>query len=144
MVAANGLSAACESGSYSAAIWPRRAFRTNRLGPSQRHVTISTVGLVPAMRALTAEGVTVTLALSLHAPDDELVQHHVADDGDALSLEGVDELVEAHGVSGPHGLVLVNHGSASGAQLLSLAHRIRDSVEQRFGVSLEPEPTILR
>jgi 23S rRNA (adenine2503-C2)-methyltransferase len=42
------------------------------LGLSQRHVTVSTVGLVPAMRRLTVEGLSVTLALSLHAPDDEL------------------------------------------------------------------------
>ena len=42
------------------------------LGLSQRHVTVSTVGLVPAMRRLTDEGLAVTLALSLHAPDDEL------------------------------------------------------------------------
>jgi 23S rRNA (adenine2503-C2)-methyltransferase len=42
------------------------------LGLSQRHVTISTVGLVPAMRRLTEEGLSVTLALSLHAPDDDL------------------------------------------------------------------------
>jgi 23S rRNA (adenine2503-C2)-methyltransferase len=42
------------------------------LGLSQRHLTVSTVGLAPAMRKLTAEGLTVTLALSLHAPDDGL------------------------------------------------------------------------
>ncbi|MBF9134502.1 23S rRNA (adenine(2503)-C(2))-methyltransferase RlmN [Plantactinospora sp. S1510] len=42
------------------------------LGLSQRHVTVSTVGLVPAMRRLAEEGLSVTLALSLHAPDDEL------------------------------------------------------------------------
>ncbi len=42
------------------------------LGLSQRSVTVSTVGLVPAMDKLTAEGLSVTLALSLHAPDDEL------------------------------------------------------------------------
>lgn len=42
------------------------------LGLSQRHVTISTVGLVPAMRRLAGEGLAVTLALSLHAPDDDL------------------------------------------------------------------------
>ena len=42
------------------------------LGISQRSVTVSTVGLVPAMDRLTAEGLSVTLALSLHAPDDEL------------------------------------------------------------------------
>ena len=42
------------------------------LGMSQRNVVVSTVGLVPAIRKLTAEGLQVTLALSLHAPDDEL------------------------------------------------------------------------
>jgi len=42
------------------------------LGLSQRSVTVSTVGLVPAIRRLTGEGLTVTLAVSLHAPDDEL------------------------------------------------------------------------
>jgi 23S rRNA (adenine2503-C2)-methyltransferase len=42
------------------------------LGLSARGITMSTVGLVPAMDKLTAEGIPVTLALSLHAPDDEL------------------------------------------------------------------------
>ena len=42
------------------------------LGMSARGVTVSTVGLVPAMRRLAGEGIPVTLALSLHAPDDEL------------------------------------------------------------------------
>jgi 23S rRNA (adenine2503-C2)-methyltransferase len=42
------------------------------LGMSARGVTVSTVGLVPRMLQLADEGVPVTLALSLHAPDDEL------------------------------------------------------------------------
>ncbi|RKR90771.1 23S rRNA m(2)A-2503 methyltransferase [Micromonospora pisi] len=42
------------------------------LGLSQRHITVSTVGLVPAIRRLTGEDLSVTLALSLHAPDDDL------------------------------------------------------------------------
>jgi 23S rRNA (adenine2503-C2)-methyltransferase len=42
------------------------------LGLSARGVTVSTVGLVPAIDKLIAEAVPVTLALSLHAPDDEL------------------------------------------------------------------------
>lgn len=41
-------------------------------GVSARNVTVSTVGLVPAIDKLAAEGLPVTLALSLHAPDDEL------------------------------------------------------------------------
>ncbi|WGW13094.1 23S rRNA (adenine(2503)-C(2))-methyltransferase RlmN [Saxibacter everestensis] len=42
------------------------------LGLSARHITVSTVGLVPAINKLAAEDIPVTFALSLHAPDDEL------------------------------------------------------------------------
>ncbi|HEY8471357.1 MAG TPA: 23S rRNA (adenine(2503)-C(2))-methyltransferase RlmN [Natronosporangium sp.] len=42
------------------------------LGLSQRHITVSTVGLVPAIHRLAQEDLAVTLALSLHAPDDGL------------------------------------------------------------------------
>ena len=42
------------------------------LGMSARGITLSTVGLVPAIDKLAAEGIPVTLALSLHAPDDQL------------------------------------------------------------------------
>jgi 23S rRNA (adenine2503-C2)-methyltransferase len=41
------------------------------LGISQRSITVSTVGLVPAIARLAQEGLSVTLAVSLHAPDDE-------------------------------------------------------------------------
>jgi 23S rRNA (adenine2503-C2)-methyltransferase len=41
------------------------------LGLSARRVTVSTVGLVPRIADLAAEGLPVTLALSLHAPDDQ-------------------------------------------------------------------------
>jgi len=41
-------------------------------GLSARHVTVSTVGLVTGIDRLAGEGIPVTLALSLHAPDDEL------------------------------------------------------------------------
>jgi 23S rRNA (adenine2503-C2)-methyltransferase len=42
------------------------------LGISARHLTVSTVGVVPGMRRLAAERLPVTLAVSLHAPDDAL------------------------------------------------------------------------
>ena len=42
------------------------------LGISQRSVTVSTVGLAPAIRKLADEGLQVRLAVSLHTPDDEL------------------------------------------------------------------------
>ena len=41
-------------------------------GISARSVTVSTVGLAPAIRKLADEHLGVTLALSLHTPDDEL------------------------------------------------------------------------
>jgi 23S rRNA (adenine2503-C2)-methyltransferase len=42
------------------------------LGLSRRSITVSTVGLVPAIGKLADEKLGVTLAVSLHAPDDEL------------------------------------------------------------------------
>lgn len=42
------------------------------LGISQRNVVVSTVGLAPAIRKLADEDLSVTLAVSLHTPDDEL------------------------------------------------------------------------
>jgi len=47
------------------------------------------------------------------------------------------------GVSPHHALVLVNHGNASGAELLALARRIADSVRERFAVVIEPEPLLI-
>lgn len=47
------------------------------------------------------------------------------------------------GVSARHALVLVNHGDATGAQILSLARRVAASVRERFGVRLVPEPRII-
>lgn len=42
------------------------------IGMSARGITVSTVGLVPAIQKLTNEDIPVTFALSLHAPDDQL------------------------------------------------------------------------
>ncbi|MET0226681.1 MAG: UDP-N-acetylmuramate dehydrogenase [Dokdonella sp.] len=47
------------------------------------------------------------------------------------------------GVSAQHALVLVNYGSASGAQLWAVAERVRAAVFERFGVELEPEPLVI-
>jgi UDP-N-acetylmuramate dehydrogenase len=47
------------------------------------------------------------------------------------------------GISDRHALVLVNHGAASGEDLLALARRVADSVELRYGIRLEPEPRIV-
>jgi len=42
------------------------------VGLSARHLTVSTVGIVPGIRRLAAEALPVNLAVSLHAADDEL------------------------------------------------------------------------
>lgn len=42
------------------------------LNISQRNITVSTCGIVPGIQRLAEEGVSVTLALSLHAPDDQV------------------------------------------------------------------------
>jgi 23S rRNA (adenine2503-C2)-methyltransferase len=42
------------------------------MGISARHLTLSTVGIVPGIRRLAAERLPVNLAVSLHAADDEL------------------------------------------------------------------------
>lgn len=43
----------------------------NGLNISQRNITVSTCGIVPKILELAEEGLSITLALSLHAPDDE-------------------------------------------------------------------------
>jgi UDP-N-acetylmuramate dehydrogenase len=47
------------------------------------------------------------------------------------------------GVHRLQALVLVNYGSATGAQLLALAQRIQADIAQRFAVELEIEPNVL-
>ena len=47
-------------------------------------------------------------------------------------------------VSSRHALVIINHGQASGQQILALANKISDSVAEEFGIILEPEPKIYR
>lgn len=42
------------------------------LNISQRNITVSTCGIVPGIRRFADEGLSVTLALSLHAPNDEV------------------------------------------------------------------------
>jgi UDP-N-acetylmuramate dehydrogenase len=47
------------------------------------------------------------------------------------------------GVSGQHALVLVNHGSASGLEIATLAREIQQAVQQEFGLQLETEPRLV-
>ena len=46
-------------------------------------------------------------------------------------------------ISSKHALALVNRGGATTEELLALAREIAGGVRARFGVGLEPEPTIV-
>ncbi len=47
------------------------------------------------------------------------------------------------GVSSRHALALVHHGGGTTSDLIALAREIRDTVRERFGVTLRPEPVFL-
>ncbi|MCB9761601.1 MAG: 23S rRNA (adenine(2503)-C(2))-methyltransferase RlmN [Alphaproteobacteria bacterium] len=55
---------------YDAVIEAVRRLNTD-LGIGARHITVSTVGLVPQIRRFAEEGLQVTLAISLHAATDD-------------------------------------------------------------------------
>ena len=54
------------------AMWTSVTRFHSHLGLSARHITISTVGLVPGIKRLAGEDLPVNLAVSLHAANDEL------------------------------------------------------------------------
>jgi 23S rRNA (adenine2503-C2)-methyltransferase len=53
-------------------VWPAIVRMHDDMGLSARHLTISTVGIVPGIRRLATEDLPVNLAVSLHAANDEL------------------------------------------------------------------------
>lgn len=54
------------------ALLPAMRILHEEIGLSYRHLTVSTVGLVPAIERLAEEGLPIHLALSLHSPFDEV------------------------------------------------------------------------
>ena len=54
------------------AVWTAVERLHEDLGLSARHLTISTVGIIPGIRRLATESLPVNLAVSLHAANDEL------------------------------------------------------------------------
>ena len=46
-------------------------------------------------------------------------------------------------MSSKHTLALTNRGGATTAELIALARELRDGVREAFGVTLEPEPTLV-
>jgi 23S rRNA (adenine2503-C2)-methyltransferase len=53
-------------------LWPAVERLHGAVGLSARHLTVSTVGIIPGIRRLAAEALPVNLAVSLHAANDEL------------------------------------------------------------------------
>jgi UDP-N-acetylmuramate dehydrogenase len=49
----------------------------------------------------------------------------------------------AAALSSRHTLALVNLGGASAVEVLALAAKITDAVEERFGIGLEMEPVLV-
>jgi UDP-N-acetylmuramate dehydrogenase len=94
--------------------------------------------------------VTIEVAGQLRAAHDDLPVHPAGDGKAKLSAAWLIERCGWRGaregdagIAAQHALVLVNHGHASGLELLALARRVAASVEARFGVRLEPEPRIV-
>lgn len=54
------------------AVWPSVERLHGAIGLSARHITVSTVGIVPGIRRLAERPLPVNLAVSLHAANDEL------------------------------------------------------------------------
>ena len=94
--------------------------------------------------------VSAELAASLRAEHADLVAYPQADGQVKLAAGWLIERAGwkgfREGDAGVHhlqALVLVNHGQASGQQLLALAQRIQADIRRRFAVDLEIEPRVL-
>jgi 23S rRNA (adenine2503-C2)-methyltransferase len=82
------------------AVWASVERMHGELGISARHITVSTIGVVPGMRRLATERLPVTLAVSLHAADDELRRTLVPLDERYPIAEVLDAAAD---VAGAHG-----------------------------------------
>ena len=60
---------------------------------------------------------------------------------DRAGLKGLRE--GAVGVHDRQALVLVNHGGATGGEVIAFAHRVIATVRERFGIEIEPEVNII-
>merc|ERR1719350_2200541 len=71
-----------------------------RFGLSMNHISLSTVGVIPYMRRLSREAPSVNLALSLHAPTQEL-RARIVPSAAAYPLDQLVDAVEGHLAASP-------------------------------------------
>jgi adenine C2-methylase RlmN of 23S rRNA A2503 and tRNA A37 len=67
---------------------------------SPRHVTVSTVGVLPSMRRLTEDLPSVNLALSLHAPNQQL-RTQIVPSASGSPIDKLMAAVDAHVAANP-------------------------------------------
>ncbi|CAM9286101.1 unnamed protein product, partial [Discosporangium mesarthrocarpum] len=81
---------------YDAVLAAIRGMSDSRLfGLSPRHITLSTVGVVPRMRQLTRDAPETQLALSLHAPNQAL-RNQIVPSARAYRLDKLMEALDGH------------------------------------------------
>ncbi|MBN1660021.1 MAG: 23S rRNA (adenine(2503)-C(2))-methyltransferase RlmN [Anaerolineae bacterium] len=116
-----------------------------------RHITLSTVGLVPGIRRLADEGLPINLAVSLHAPDDELRSRLVPVNRRypiAELMSAIREYIDATGrrVTFEYALIAGVNDSLERARALAhlldgvLAHVNLIPLNPTHGSDLEPSP----
>ncbi len=127
---------------YEATLAAVRALR-DRMGLSARHLTVSTVGVAPAIERLAVDAPTVTLAVSLHAANDEL-RDTLVPLNRTYPLGRVEEACQAwfaatrRRVSFEWALIDgVNDRSVDAGELASIARRCRAHVNL---IALNPTP----
>lgn len=128
-----------------AALWPAVERLHGDLGLSARHLTVSTVGIIPGIRKLTARPLPVTLAVSLHAANDELRDELVPINRRypiAELLTACQEYLDAHGrrMSFEWALIDgVNDRARDAAELAELARQLRPHAHVNL-IPLNPTP----
>ncbi|MGH2783996.1 MAG: 23S rRNA (adenine(2503)-C(2))-methyltransferase RlmN [Actinomycetota bacterium] len=127
---------------YDAVLEAIRAIHDD-VGISARRIVVSTVGLVPQIRALASEPLPVTLALSLHAPDDETRSRLVPINKRWPVRECLDaalEFREAHGRRVSVEYALIDGVNDSPWQAAELARLLRRTDIHVNVIPLNPTP----
>ena len=128
-----------------ASVWGATQRIHDDIGLSARHITLSTVGVVPGIRALAARRLPVTLAVSIHAANDaardELVPINRRYPLDSL-VGACQDYIDVTGrrVSFEWAMIEgVNDRSADSVELARLAGRLRPSAHVNL-IPLNPTP----